>query len=397
MAPMFRAAASMAFRRSITKLPQRFAATRRVSLFRLTVGEGAAVRSLSSTPASLISTTRPANASVATAGTGTATETAAAGPKKSKHEIDVELTVDHFPELALKRKTEFAKLQPADVEFFKSILGPSGVITDPVELARYNVDWMKKYRGQSQLVLRPKTTEQVSKIAKYCNDKKLAMVPQGGNTGLVGGSVPVFDEIVVTMELMNQVRSFDAVSGILVADAGLVLENADKYLEERGFIFPLDLGAKGSCHIGGNVATNAGGLRLIRYGSLHGSVLGLEVVLADGTILNNLSTLRKDNTGYDLKQLFIGSEGTLGFITGVSIATPKRSSAVNVSMVTVKSFEDVQRVFLKTKEALGEILSAFEFWDSNASRMVSTYLDYVKNPLAESGWYFKEIEFMCVV
>jgi D-lactate dehydrogenase (cytochrome) len=137
------------------------------------------------------------------------------------------------------------------------------------------------------------------------------------------------------------------------------------------------------------VATNAGGLRLIRYGSLHGSVLGLEVVLADGTVLNNLSTLRKDNTGYDLKQLFIGSEGTLGFITGVSIATPKRSAAVNVSMVCVNSFEDVQAVFLKTKEALGEILSAFEFWDSKASAMVDQQLDYVKNPLADKSSEFE--------
>jgi FAD/FMN-containing dehydrogenase len=121
---------------------------------------------------------------------------------------------------------------------------------------------------------------------------------------------------------MNNVRSFDPVSGILVADAGCILEALSQHIAPHGYIMPIDLGAKGSCHIGGNVATNAGGLRLLRYGSLHGTVLGLEVVLPDGTIVNQLSTLRKDNTGYDLKQLFIGAEGTLGIITGVSILTP---------------------------------------------------------------------------
>lgn len=319
----------------------------------------------------------------AATGTAAASESSTSTAKKVKHNTNsVELTVDHFPELNLKR-LPFARLEDSDVAFFTSLLGPAGVITDADELPRYNTDWMQKYRGQSSLVLRPKTTQEVAGIVKYCNDRRLAVVPQGGNTGLVGGSVPVFDEIVISLERVNNIRSFDAVSGILVADAGVILENADKYLADRGFIFPLDLGAKGTCHIGGNVATNAGGLRLLRYGSLHGSVLGLEAVLPDGTVLDTLSTLRKDNTGYDLKQLFIGSEGTLGVITGISIATPKRSSAVNVSMVAVKSFEDVQKVFLKAKEGLGEILSAFEFWDGSATKMVGEKLDGVRNPLGE--------------
>jgi FAD/FMN-containing dehydrogenase len=133
---------------------------------------------------------------------------------------------------------------------------------------------MNKYKGQTRVVLRPDSTEQISKILKYCNDKTLAVVPQGGNTGLVGGSVPVFDEIVISLQRMNSIRSFDDVTGILVSDAGVILEVADKYVAESGYIFPLDLGAKGSCHVGGVVATNAGGLRLLRYGSLHGTVLG---------------------------------------------------------------------------------------------------------------------------
>jgi FAD/FMN-containing dehydrogenase len=138
----------------------------------------------------------------------------------------------------------------------------------------------------------------------------------------LGGGVPVKDEVVLNLGSMNSVRSFDPVSGVLVADAGCVLEVLSQYIAPHGYIMPVDLGAKGSCHIGGNVATNAGGLRLLRYGSLHGTVLGLEVVMPDGTIIDQLSTIRKDNTGYDLKQLFIGAEGTLGVITGVSILTP---------------------------------------------------------------------------
>lgn len=130
---------------------------------------------------------------------------------------------------------------------------------------------MKKYKGQSSLGLKPQTTEQVSKILQHCNRRKLAVVPQGGNTGLVGGSVPVWDEIVISLQRMNQIRSFDHISGVLVTEAGAILQSIEEYLEQRNYTVPLDLGAKGSCQIGGNASTNAGGLRLLRYGSLHGS------------------------------------------------------------------------------------------------------------------------------
>ncbi|CAO3598351.1 unnamed protein product [Absidia cylindrospora] len=178
------------------------------------------------------------------------------------------------------------------------------------------------------------------------------------------------------MKNMNRVRSFDSVSGILTADAGCILEVLDNWLAEKGYMMPLDLAAKGSCHIGGNIATNAGGLRLLRYGSLHGTVLGLEVVLANGTILNNMSTLRKDNTGFDLKQLFIGSEGTIGVITGVSILTPLRSKAVNVALLGLNSFDDVQVAFKKSRIELSEILSAFEFWDIHSFQMFKKHFDH---------------------
>ncbi len=229
---------------------------------------------------------------------------------------------------------------------------------------------MRKYRGHGKLVLKPSTTEEVSQILKYCNDNMLAVVPQGGNTGLVGGSVPVFDEIVLSTSRMNKILEFDEVSGTLVVEAGCILEVADQFLAEKGYIFPLDLGAKGSCQIGGNVSTNAGGLRLLRYGSLHGSVLGIEAVLADGTVVDDLSKLRKNNTGYDMKQLFIGGEGTIGVITKVSVQCPQRSQAKNVAFFGLESFEKVQQAFRQAKIQLSEILSAFELMDEHSQRIV---------------------------
>lgn len=286
----------------------------------------------------------------------------------------------------------YAKLSEQDVSHFNSILSDSSIIQGEDNLEFYNEDWMRKYRGTSQLVLKPKSAKELSEIMKYCNEKKLAVVPQGGNTGLVGGSIPVFDEVIVSLSKMDKIRSFDEVSGILVADAGVILENADNYLKENGHIFPLDLGAKGSCHIGGNVATNAGGLRLLRYGSLHGSVLGVESVLADGTIVNNLSKMRKDNTGYDLKQLFIGSEGTLGIITGISILCPARPTAVNVAFLGLESYERVQQVFQQARGKLGEIMSAFECMDRHSLDIVAEHNETMTFPLEEQHPFYVLIE-----
>ncbi|KAI1331132.1 hypothetical protein F5Y16DRAFT_395566 [Xylariaceae sp. FL0255] len=284
-------------------------------------------------------------------------------------------TTDVYPEI--KRDPRFSQITPEHVAYFRELLGKDSAIIDGVtaevssdDMEPYNGDWMRKYRGHCKLVLKPGSTEEVSKILKYCNDNMLAVVPQGGNTGLVGGSVPVFDEIVVNTSRMNQIRFFDEVSGVLVADAGVVLEVADQFLAGKGYLFPLDLGAKGSCQIGGNVATNAGGLRLLRYGSLHGSVLGIEAVLPDGTIVDDLSQLRKNNTGYDLKQLFIGGEGTIGMITAISIQCPQRSKAVNVAFLGAESFEKIQLAFREAKAQLSEILSAFELMDSYSQNLV---------------------------
>eukprot|EP00879_Flechtneria_rotunda_P026430 GHRR01028181.1.p1 GENE.GHRR01028181.1~~GHRR01028181.1.p1 ORF type:complete len:484 (+),score=127.00 GHRR01028181.1:517-1968(+) len=246
-------------------------------------------------------------------------------------------------------------------------------------------DWMGKYSGHSKVALKPTITDQVSRLLAYCAARRLAVVPQGGNTGLVGGSVPVFDEIVLNLANMNKILSFDEVSGVIVAQAGCILQQLDSHVSERGYIMPLDLGAKGSCHIGGNVSTNAGGLRLLRYGSLHGTVLGLEVVLADGTVLDLLRQLRKDNTGYDLKQLFIGSEGSLGVITSVAVQCATKPSSVQVALLQCASFAAVQQVLKNAKQQLGEILSAVEFLDQEAMNIYLGHSEGAVNPLAQSA------------
>jgi len=260
-----------------------------------------------------------------------------------------------------------------DLAHFAKILAPSSILSTlpptslpPAELDQYNNDWMGKYHGSSNTVLKPRTTQEVSEIVKWCWDKRIGVVPQGGNTSLVGGSVPLNDEVIISLTNMSKVRSFDPISGILVADAGCILQSLTDYVAPHDHIMPLDLGAKGSCQIGGNVATNAGGLRLLRYGSLHGSVLGLEVVLPDGTILDQLTSLRKDNTGYDLKQIFIGAEGTLGIITGVSILTPPSPQASNNVILALPHFDNVLPLYKIVKRQLSEILSAFEFIDRTA-------------------------------
>ncbi|XP_071999287.1 D-2-hydroxyglutarate dehydrogenase, mitochondrial isoform X1 [Engystomops pustulosus] len=299
------------------------------------------------------------------------------------------MSQEKVPPLTAERyrvsRLPFSEVSVEDIRHFQKII-PGRVITDESDLKAHNIDWLRTVRGHSKVLLKPRTTEEVSKILKHCNERGLAVTPQGGNTGLVGGSVPVFDEILISTALMDQVISFDDVSGALVCQAGCVLDSLNQYLAVLGYTMPLDLGAKGSCHIGGNLATNAGGLRLLRYGSLRGTVLGLEAVLPDGSILDCLNSLRKDNTGYDLKQLFIGSEGTLGIITALSIMCPRKPSAVNVALLGCENFSKVLQVFTLCRDQLGEILSACEFMDSESMRIVQTHLKLI-NPLPDNAFY----------
>jgi len=187
------------------------------------------------------------------------------------------------------------------------------------------------------------------------------------------------------MARMDAVRSIDPLSGVLICQAGCILQNLDDQLQEVGLVMPLDLGAKGSCHIGGNISTNAGGIRYLRYGSLHGSVLGLEVVLANGEVLDVLHSVRKDTTGYDLKQLFIGAEGTLGLVTAAAIHCPPRPLFKNVTFLQCRSFPDVLSTFQRARAELGEILSAFEFLDKESLDLSLRVHTDLKNPLDGGG------------
>ncbi|XP_060729868.1 D-2-hydroxyglutarate dehydrogenase, mitochondrial isoform X2 [Tachysurus vachellii] len=335
------------------------------------------------------------------------------------HKTVTDRTRPRYTHDAAPTRRPFSRVMPEDINFFSQHL-PGRTVTDPDVLESCNVDWLKSTKGSSVVLLRPKTTEEVSQILRYCNEKNLAVCPQGGNTGLVGGSVPVFDEIILSTALMNRVLAFDSISGttvlslnpqqncdqnllqlsvlyfltecshlltgIVTCQAGCVLESLSQYVEQHDFVMPLDLGAKGSCHIGGNVSTNAGGLRLLRYGSLRGTVLGLEVVLAGGRVLDCLAKLRKDNTGYDVKQLFIGSEGTLGVITALSILCPRKPKSVNVAFLGCSSFQKLLETFQISRGMLGEILSAFEFLDASCMSLVEKHLGLV-NPIAESPFY----------
>lgn len=216
-------------------------------------------------------------------------------------------------------------------------------------------------------------------------------MPQGGNTGLCGGATPINDEIILSLEDMDTIHNLDAHSGILTCDSGCILQNLSEYSSEYGYLFPLDIGSKGTCQIGGNVSTNAGGQYFFRFGGLHGTVMGLEVVLPDGRVMHlNMDrdgfdgqahqqrngrggTHRKDNTGYDLKHLFIGAEGTLGIVTKVAIACPALPTSKNATLLVCDSYKNVLKVLQSAKEELGEILSAMELMDYNTLKLVQQY------------------------
>uniref|UniRef100_A0ABD2XE31 D-2-hydroxyglutarate dehydrogenase, mitochondrial n=1 Tax=Trichogramma kaykai TaxID=54128 RepID=A0ABD2XE31_9HYME len=299
------------------------------------------------------------------------------------------------PELtALRYKVErgpYAELGQRDESFFRSLLGEDRVITEPDECDSYNIDWLRSVRGLFRIVLKPKNTDEVSTIMSYCNEKRLAVCPQSGNTGLVGGSVPVFDEVVLSMKLMNRIIDTDPLAGVLVCESGCVLQTLDEHLNKHGMLMPLDLGAKGSCLIGGNVSTNAGGLRLLRYGNLHGNILGLEAVLASGKVIDCLNTLKKDNTGYHLKHLFVGSEGTLGVVTKVAIQCPSLPKAVNVAFLGMNSWDSVMKTYRLAKSELSEILSACEIIDRKSVENARDTLG-LRSPLASEHEYYVLIE-----
>ena len=270
------------------------------------------------------------------------------------------------------------------------ILGPDGVLTEAVDIEPYLIDHRKLYRGHALAVTQPRSVEQVARILKFCNDHRIGVVPHGGNTGYCGGATPdeSGDQIVVSLRRMNRVRGVDPLNYSLVAEAGCILADVQRAADDAERFFPLSLGSEGTCQIGGNLATNAGGLSVLRYGMMRDLVLGLEVVLADGRVLSSLSALRKDNTGYDIKSLFIGAEGTLGIITAASLKLfPKiRSSAT--AFAAVPEVRAAIDLLARLKETSGDRVSSFELIPRIGIDLTTQHIPGITDPLEKPyPWY----------
>ncbi|MBV9044466.1 MAG: FAD-binding oxidoreductase [Alphaproteobacteria bacterium] len=270
----------------------------------------------------------------------------------------------------------------------KAAVGAKGFSEDPAEIAPHLEEWRSKYRGRSPLLLKPATTAEVSAILAVCNETRTAVVPQGGNTGLVGGQIPFNGEVVLSLARMNKVRALDTAAHALTVEAGVVLANVQKAADDAGLLFPLSLAAEGSATIGGNLSTNAGGVAVLRYGMARDLVLGLEVVLADGRVLDLLRTLRKDNTGYDLKQIFIGAEGTLGIITAASLKLFPKPAKRATAFVAIPSPAAAVALLARMQEQTGGLISAFEIMPRIGLELVVQHIPGARDPLkTPSPWY----------
>jgi FAD/FMN-containing dehydrogenase len=271
-----------------------------------------------------------------------------------------------------------------------AIVGSEQVLTQPQDTAPYFGDWRRQYRANAECVVRPASTPEVAAVVKHCAIEGVALVPQGGNTGLCGGSVPTGTgrEVVLSLARLNRIRAIDALNDTLTAEAGCVLADIQRAADDAGRLFPLSLGAEGSCMIGGNLSTNAGGVNVLRYGNAREQVLGLEVVLPDGRTWNGLRGLRKDNTGYDLKQLFIGAEGTLGVITAAVLKLYPKPSADATAWIAVASPARAVELLSRLRERLGERLSAFELVSRECVDAVLAHAPGTPDPLAgRHPWY----------
>ena len=277
------------------------------------------------------------------------------------------------------------------VAYFQSILTDDLVKQDPQTLESYGRDWTKKYKPQASVIVFPKSTEQVAKILAYCSQEKLALVPSGGRTGLAGGAVALAGEVVLSLEKMNKILDIDPVNLTIKTEAGVTLQALQDAAKNNDLFFPLDLAAKGSCHIGGNIATNAGGLKFIRFGGAREQVLGLTVVLADGKILNLDSRVRKDNTGYDLKQWFIGSEGTLGIITEASLKLSPKPQSTQLCFLGLNSCDDILAI-VSTCHKQQISITACEYFGTEALDIVLGQFEQLQNPFESTYPFYLLLE-----
>jgi FAD/FMN-containing dehydrogenase len=271
---------------------------------------------------------------------------------------------------------------------FRKIVGDKYAVTDPADIAPYTTEERGIFHGHSPLVLRPGSTEEVAAICKLANEHRIALVPQGGNTGLVGGQTPHNGEVVISMKRMDRIREVDAASNTLTCDAGVVLQVAQQRAAEVDRLFPLSLGAEGSCTIGGNLSTNAGGTTALAYGVAREMALGVEVVLADGRVLNLLSKLKKDNTGYDLRNLFIGAEGTLGIITAATLKLFPKPRAIETAYVGLKSPTDALKLLSLSRNEAAGTLTSFELLSEISVDFSIRHGIDVRDPLeTKHPWY----------
>ncbi|MCK7610865.1 FAD-binding oxidoreductase [Roseibium sediminicola] len=278
----------------------------------------------------------------------------------------------------------------AHADRFAEMIGAANVLTTREDQAPYLTEWRDLYHGVTPMVLRPGSTQEVSAVMAYAYEHDLKIVPQGGNTGLVGGQIPqeTGDEIVLSLSRLNKIRNVDPVGFTLVAEAGVVLETLHNEAEKVDRLFPLSLGAQGSCQIGGNISTNAGGTAVLAYGNTRDLVLGLEVVLPSGEIWNGLRTLRKDNTGYDLKQLFIGGEGTLGIITAAALKLFPKPKKLEAAFVGLPDPHAALKLFTMAKAGAGPVLTGFEIMPRVGVEFCLKHLEGARDPLeGEHAWY----------
>src|SRR5687767_12309322 len=276
------------------------------------------------------------------------------------------------------------------IERVRGIVGAQGLLTAPNDVEPYVLDWRGIYRGETKAVVRPANTEEVAAVVKLCAETGTALVPQGGNTGMCMASVPRAgkNEIVLSLARLNRIREVDPLNNTMTVEAGVVLETIQNAADEVDRLFPLSLGAQGSCMIGGNLSTNAGGVNVLRYGNTRDLVLGLEVVLPDGRIWSGLRGLRKDNTGYDLKHLFVGAEGTLGIITAAVLKLFPRPSNSVTAFAAMASPEAAVEVLALLRSRCGDRISAFELISDECVKVVCKHIPGARNPLAvPHPWY----------